>query len=150
VNLKVDPAPTRLLTESRPPCLEESHVLDRDDDLVGEGLEQLDLVVREWPDDHPGDADDADADAVADHRDEEHAAEALFLLSGNESKLGGDIGDVHDPSLEQRTPGQMVVDGAAREPAAIRRKGLGVEVVLRTEVDVFAVEAPHDAEYAVT
>jgi hypothetical protein len=43
----------------------------------------------------------------------------------------------------------MVVDGATREPATVGRQGLGAEILLGTEVDVFTIEAQHDAEDAV-
>ena len=48
---------------------EQPDVLDGDDGLVGERLDQLDLLVRERPGLRPGDHDDADGRAVAQDRD---------------------------------------------------------------------------------
>src|SRR4029434_7922679 len=33
--------------------LEQPHILDVDDSLIGEGFQELDLLVREWADFHP-------------------------------------------------------------------------------------------------
>src|SRR4030095_8015813 len=86
-----------LLLERLFRLIEQAHVLDGDDRLVGEALEKLDLALRERPHHHPGDTNDSDTHTVADHRHEENATEALFLLRRDESKLGCDIGGVHDP-----------------------------------------------------
>ncbi len=45
--------------------LEQPDVFDGDDSLVGEGLDELDLALREWPHDLPRQRKDADRFAVA-------------------------------------------------------------------------------------
>ena len=48
------------LARARLHLVEQAHVLDRDHGLVGEGGDQLDLSVRERPDDVPRQVDHAD------------------------------------------------------------------------------------------
>ena len=48
------------LARARLQLLEQAHVLDRDDRLIGEGLEQRDLLLGEGPDLHAPDRHDAD------------------------------------------------------------------------------------------
>ena len=64
-----DLADRRLLLERLLRLLEQAHVLDRDDGLVGEGLQQLDLLVRETAA-RPAaaDGDRAERPALAQHR----------------------------------------------------------------------------------
>src|SRR5439155_14007283 len=50
--------------------LEEAHVLDGDDGLVGEGLEEVDLALGEWPDLRAEYGDGADSNALAQQGDE--------------------------------------------------------------------------------
>ena len=45
--------------------LEQAHVLDGDDRLVGESLEEVDLLVGEWTDLRPADHDRTDGDTFA-------------------------------------------------------------------------------------
>src|SRR5262247_2872851 len=54
--------------------LEQPHILYRDDGLVGEDLEQRDLVVGEGPGLDPVDHDCADRVALAKHWHRNHAA----------------------------------------------------------------------------
>src|SRR5262249_21210522 len=60
--------------------LEQTHVLDGDDRLVGEGPEQLDLLVREWPHLASSYEDDAAGRTFAEER------------RGQERATGGDAG----------------------------------------------------------
>src|SRR4030095_14284199 len=43
----------RLMLERFLRLVEQAHILDRDRGLIGEGLHQRDLPVREWPGLHP-------------------------------------------------------------------------------------------------
>ena len=53
---------------ARPQLLEQPHVLDGDDSLVGEGLEQRDLFVSEGPDLRSADPDHTQRDTFAQER----------------------------------------------------------------------------------
>src|SRR5258706_241518 len=55
--------------------LEQSHVLDRDHRLVGEGLEQFDLMATKLPHLAAPHGDNPDRAVVPHHRNAEHAAE---------------------------------------------------------------------------
>ncbi len=56
--------------------IEQPHVLDGDDRLVGEGLEQADLLIRERDRLGPSELDGADRDAFADQGHAQYRAEA--------------------------------------------------------------------------
>ena len=56
--------------------LEQPHVLDGDDGLVGEGLEQLDLLVRERPGLDSIDRDRPDRATLTQHRHRQHAPDS--------------------------------------------------------------------------
>ena len=56
--------------------VEQADIADRDHGLVGEGLQQLDMVGRECPRLPAGNADDADRGSIAQQRDEKQAADA--------------------------------------------------------------------------
>jgi len=60
--------------------LEQANVLNRDDGLIGEGLEERDLLPRERAHLKPSDRDDADDGVLAHEWDDEHGAEAAALL----------------------------------------------------------------------
>jgi hypothetical protein len=66
------------------PCLqlfEETDVLDGNHCLVGEGLEELDLAVRERLNLHPADRDSADGDALAQEGRREHGPDPRQALA---------------------------------------------------------------------
>ena len=56
--------------------VEQPHVLDRDHRLVGEGRDQLDLLVGERPHRRAGQHHDADRSSLAHKRDPQHRTEA--------------------------------------------------------------------------
>ena len=103
---------------------EEAHVLDRDDGLVREGLEELDLAVREVAHLRPSDCDCPDRAALPDHRDRDDAAKGDDAGDRAEGEVGicVDIGDVGDDAVEDRPP---------RGATAIRRSGEGAAYGLR-------------------
>jgi hypothetical protein len=63
------------------------------------------------------------------------------------TKFGDDVGHVHDPALEDGSPHEMVVRSAAGKPLAVRRQGIGTQVVVGDEVDQLAVKTQHGAEH---
>ena len=96
--------------------LEQPHVLDGDDRLVGERAKQLDLRVAELARLRPTERDGADRAALAEHRYPEQRAEAgrqrrvldpVFLV-------GQDVRDVDD---------RAVTNGARRAARAARAHG---------------------------
>ena len=70
------PNRSRQLQSPRLELRKQPHVLDRDHRLLGEGLEQLDLLVRERPRLGPSDSDRSHRLALAQHRDHQQASEA--------------------------------------------------------------------------
>src|SRR5262249_28488212 len=58
----------------------QSHVLDRYRGLVGKGCDQLDLLVGKWPDLLARQNQDANWDALAQHRNREDSAEIAQSL----------------------------------------------------------------------
>src|SRR5262245_26110234 len=87
------------LTVARAEFREQAHILDGDDRLVGEGLEQLDLLRGEGAGLGPTYGDRADGIPLAEHRDDQDAPDAdglgeCRIVIGVEF----DIGDVYDRS----------------------------------------------------
>ena len=67
------------LARARLHLVEQAHVLDRDDRLIGEGRHELDLPVGEGPDIRAGQGHDADRNVLPQHRDPERRAIAAKL-----------------------------------------------------------------------
>jgi hypothetical protein len=88
-------------------CLEQSHVLDRDHRLIGEGADQFDVPVRERLNPLACKAYDTDRLALAQQWHPELGAD--LAESGRFRKgvlgIGGDIGDVHYPALQDDSSG---------------------------------------------
>ena len=101
--------------------LEQAHVLQRDDGLVGEGLRQLDLPVRERR--APGEGDRADGRGLTDHRDSHDAAEAGGPRNRRrvgEAAVRLEIGDVYRPLLEDgKTTCEVPREGLRIRPPAV-------------------------------
>ena len=81
--------------------VEQPHVLDRDHRLVGEGRDQLDLLVGERPHLGARQRQDADRDALAQHRNAEHGAKAAQSLRLGQGvvRVGQHVGNVNDLCL---------------------------------------------------
>jgi hypothetical protein len=86
--------------------LEEPHILDRDDGLVGEGPHQLDLFIAEGLDLRPPDRDDSDDGGFPEHRDGEDCADLFAALTRSPTVFGvrQDVRDVNDPAFEDGSP----------------------------------------------
>jgi hypothetical protein len=84
--------------------LEEPHILDRDDGLVGEGPHQLDLFIAEGLDLRPPDRDDSDDGGFPEHRDGEDCADLFAALTRSPTVFGvrQDVRDVNDPLVRER------------------------------------------------
>ena len=97
----------RLLLQRLFRLVEQPHVLDGDDRLVGEGLEELDLLVGERPHLGPPDGDRPDGLGPAEQRNGEHCPETVGPRKGTALgvfvNLGLQIGDVDRPPVEHRT-----------------------------------------------
>ena len=107
----------RQLRVARLQLLEEPHVLDGDHCLIGEGLQQRDLLVAERPHFRPPDDDHADGGVLARERCREDGAKALGARAPGAVRIlaaGGlrlDVGDVERPPLQDGAPG----DAARRD-----------------------------------
>ena len=92
---------------------EQADVLDRDDRLLGEGLQQRDLLGGEWPRLAAPDADGADGGPLAEDRHAEDGSQR-DRLSQRVGVVRVEVGvlDVHEPAIENGTPrGRGAVDG---------------------------------------
>ena len=114
-----------LLLECFLGLVEETHVLDGDDRLGGEGLEKLDLLQGERLDLHPADGDTTDRDAVTKQRHREGCPVAPAALEIDADRIVGGIelrsgiANVNRPSVD---------DAAANQGLAAERQRLaGVE-----------------------
>ena len=116
------------LARPRLQLLEEADVLDGDDGLVGESLQQLDLVVGERPGLGARHLDDADGSTLPQHGDEEaaspadRAAQGLMLVL----RIDLDVGYVDNGALEDRPACKEGPGWARREYAMRRLEGFGV------------------------
>ena len=84
-------------------ALEQPHVLDRDRRLVGEGRDQLDLLVGERPHLVTRQGQNADRVALAQHRNAEDGAKAAQLLRLDKCvfRVRLHVGNMHDLALKQ-------------------------------------------------
>ena len=132
--------------------LEHADVLDGDHRLIGEGVEQLDVLCRRTcpPRARHGDAADGSAVAQQGHGEDRHGTSPPA------------------PRSRRRTPGRPRCPGSGRRPGPgwrgrsrscrlgaqrkvsfVRDRALGAQPVVSHEVDELAVEAEHRAELAV-
>ena len=84
--------------------LEQPHVLDRDDGLVGEGGDQFDLLVGEWLNASPPNHDDADDVALPEHGHCEDRPMHLLLVpqifGPSVLRVRKNIVNVHDAAVQ--------------------------------------------------
>ena len=90
--------------------VKQPHVLDRDHSLVGEGGEQLDLLVGKRPHGAPRQRQCTNGNAFAQQRHTKHGAPASQPLFLRLTVLGvcQDIRDVNHAALEGNTPDERV------------------------------------------
>src|SRR5262249_40428372 len=94
---------------------EQACVLDRDRGLVGKGLHQGDLRLREGSHLTAPNGDDSDQICLPKKRDGQHSAGPLVLKDyGREARLDGHIRNVHGPALQGRQPRRSLP--SRREP----------------------------------
>jgi hypothetical protein len=123
---------------------EQVHVLDRDDRLVGERLQQVDLVVRERLDDASRDGDRADGPAVPEHGHGQDGAEHAERV--HDVRVGVLIHDLHDRRRQDAAGRRARAAGPLRERPADRLDLLGGPAVLGGEMDQFTVEPVNPRE----
>ena len=87
--------------------VEQPHVLDRDCGLVGEGLNQLDLLVGEGAHLGAGQGEHADRHALAQHRYTEGRANPGSSQVKRIILIGLYIRDMNRAAFEQRTSGDI-------------------------------------------
>ena len=111
--------------------VEQPHVLDRNRRLVGEGLDQLDLLIAKWPHLGTRQRHDPDRGALAQQRNAEYgsiAAKCLSYLCPGVIRIGQHIGNVDDAAFEQGTSGSRSRVGLDRQAPDIVHE-LGGEAV---------------------
>ena len=128
--------------------VEQAHVLDRDHRLVGEDLQQPDVLLGEVARLLAADADRADDFAVADQRHGQVAAVAdlhrriLQRVVG----VGEDVVDVHRRALEHGARQDRCAAGLHREPGTHRCHSFRRGAMKGCQVNELAVEAPDAAD----
>src|SRR5262245_20832785 len=128
--------------------VKQPHLLDRDHRLVGEGLQALDLSVREQPGLSAGDRNRAYGNAVAQYRDTYDTAKAADSRHSTEREVRVcvDIRDLNDASLEHRASRGGSPTWRRRKRASVHLEQVGGEAVVRHEVEELAVEPVDKAE----
>src|SRR4029453_13256503 len=111
--------------------VEQSHVLDHDHRLVGEGGRQLDLLVGEWAHRTPGKHDDADGISLSQERNAEHRAVAGPFLGFPKSilRIRKKIGNMNRFRLQKT---------AAHDAPSSRLQGNALEVLTEFERETLA------------
>ena len=122
---------------------EQSHVLDRDGGLVGEGFHQRDLLVGERPDFQVINDDDAEQFIAFEDRDAERRADRLEIRCFvGIFRIGLDIEDVDGPSFKCSAGRRAVAAGTIgiflRPLLKIRR-----QIEARPHLQQLAIEAIH-------
>src|SRR5262249_6708353 len=84
----------------------EPRILDRDNSLIGENLEECDLLSRERLATRPEHAEDPDAPVLAQEGHAEHGAEVAEPLVLRRGELGifQHVADMHEPPFARGAP----------------------------------------------
>ena len=137
----------RQLAGPRFQLLEEADVLDGDHRLLGEGLEERDLALREPARRRPPDRQPSDRVTFAQHRHGENAAKAASLRLRRDPVVGflENIRDVHDGARQDRPRTCALTARWHGEGASQRRSRLGVDVRESRDVHELAVERQNPA-----
>src|SRR5262245_17262358 len=88
------------LARARLHFVKESHVLDRDHRLVGEGSRQIDLFLGKWPRRPPRNHEDADRISVTQQGNTQNGPEATSLRSGH-GRITPDVAEVPKPAVSR-------------------------------------------------
>ena len=124
-------------------CLiEQPHIFNRNRRLFGEGLQELDLSVREQPRLCAGDRNRPDGKTIAQYRDSCSAAISTGYRHRAEGVVGVrvDVRDLHDTSLEYRASRRVHPTWRCGKRASVDFKHLRGKAVVRHEVEELAVE----------
>src|SRR5262249_42544252 len=113
--------------------LEQPHILDGDDRLVGERFQQRDLAVRKEPGLRARYNDDADGCAISQQWDVDAAAMAYCARKASKAilRVDFDVWDLHDCTLENCPARPAGPAGARRPDTTDFGERVGTEVVLR-------------------
>jgi hypothetical protein len=120
--------------------VEQPHVLDGNDGLVGEGLQQLDLVIRERPHLKPTNANRTDRPAVAQHwrRQAASIAERL-LIGGLVCRVCFRVRQMDDRALENRSSQHGVRAWTHREDPLDETRGFSRNMSMGRQVHELTV-----------
>jgi len=143
-----DLARRRLLVErlgevavARLQLLEQAHVLNGDDGLVGEGLEERDLPLAEELNLRSAELDAADGDTPSQQRNAENRAKAepprVLDRVGKLAVFVLEVGDLYRARLEHRSAPDRPADQREREVSG----ALGDRTVMRDEGQPVALAA---------
>src|SRR5215831_7878147 len=126
------------LTVARLQLREQAHVLDGDHGLVGERLQQLDLLLRKWFDDSSCDRDRPDGSALTKHR---HGQDGTEHTEGvDDVWIVVVIRDLHDRCRKDASRRRTRAARSLRESLADGFDFFGRTAVLGGEVDQLTVE----------
>ena len=130
---------------------DEPGVLDGDQRLVGEGLQELDLLAGEGhglgaPRHHP-----ADGLSLAQHRHGHDVPHRPQRGEGGQPvlRIALHVRDLDDRAVQDRAADRAVSPRRARKGARVHLDGLAFETMLREQVDPLPVELEDPAELAV-
>src|SRR6266508_6354189 len=131
--------------------LEQPDVLDRNDGLVGEGLDQCDVRVGERCYDVAGYEYGPAGDAFMHHRDGENAA--IADRRGSRKcvlRILADVWHVDDGTRQDRASAQGTPARRSRISLPHRSESLRIYVVVRRKVQELSIEANHKSVDRVT
>src|SRR5262249_23306593 len=137
------------LTIARLEFGEQSHVLDSNDGLVGEGLQERNLLIGERAGVGTSHTDHSKRDTVTQHRYAESASEAHYpagLIPRLPLRIEVDIGHMHYSALEDRASRRGGPGWLGWKDATCGLRRCGSPVVGRDEVHQFPIEAEERAE----
>jgi hypothetical protein len=120
--------------------VEQADVLDRDDRLVGEGLEEIRLPVGEGIYFRAPQLDYAQRSTFPDQRDAQNRPMGVLLGLGELVRLAQEIDDVNGPPFEYRSPPHRPAYDRECELADHFRGGRRGRPVTRAEREAVAVE----------
>src|SRR5262252_10283147 len=95
---------------------EHPHILDGNDRLVGEGRDELYLIIGEGLRLHPFEGEDSDEGTLSEHRNSQQGSVASHALSFSHLIVGisQDVGNMNRPAFKRSAPGDRSSSGADR------------------------------------